>query len=186
MASPAPYISTGVLFGGYKNNMTKLIKTTEVQRLIMEGMRHFATHTLSEAAGYFEHALALAHEAGSRPSPRLLSYCGYTTALVRKKYEQGLNMCELAVEQEYFNPELFCNLADVYLACGDKAHAHQAFNKGLAMNPGHVRIRDRLREMGIRRQPVVQSLARDHFINRSLGRFVRSRARKAASRSRNP
>ena len=150
----------------------------------MEGMRQFSTHTLSEAAGYFEHALALVRENGSRPSPRLLSYCGYTTAPVRKKYDQGLEMCQLAVEQEYFNPELFCNLADVYLACGDKAHAHQAFNQGLAMNPGHVRIRDRLREMGIRRQPVIQSLPRDHFLNRTLGSLARNRARKAASRSR--
>ena len=162
----------------------KLTQLAEVQRLTMEGMRQFSTHTLSEAAGFFEHALALVQESGSRPSARLLSYCGYTTALVRKRYEQGLRMCQLAVEQEFFNPELFCNLADVHLTCGDKAQAHLAFTRGLVLNPGHVRIRDRLREMGIRRGPVIRSLPRSHFINRTLGRMTRERARRLAARSR--
>ncbi len=90
-------------------------------------------------------------------------------AFARKKYNDGLQLCKKAVEKEFFNPDLFFNLGDIYLARGDKKNAHLAFSRGLALAPEHPKIRARIKEMGVRKGPVLSFLDRENFINRFLG-----------------
>jgi tetratricopeptide (TPR) repeat protein len=148
----------------------------DAHRKFRLGLEHLAYRRLEQAASCFEDALARVRRGGFKPSPKLLSYCGYTLAMARKKYSQGLSLCRAAAEREFFNPDLFYNLGEVHLARGDRAGAHHAFRRGLALNPAHVRIRQRLKLMGIRKPPPIGFLPRCNVLNRVLGMALRSRA----------
>ncbi|MEE9217775.1 MAG: tetratricopeptide repeat protein [Acidobacteriota bacterium] len=145
------------------------------QKIFQIGLGFLGSRQLLRAANCFETALALERRNGNDPSPKLLSFFGYTLALARRKYEQGLKLCRVAAEREFFNPDLLCNLGEIHLACGDRARAHHAFRRGLALTPNHRRICLYIREMGIRKAPPVGFLSRHNLINRVLGRALRPR-----------
>ncbi len=145
----------------------------EAQRLTQMGVKFLAMHRLEDAAGCFEYALAVEQRDLGEPSPRVMSYCGYTMALTRKRLESGLKMCQKAVEKASYSPDLLCNLGEVYLACGDRAQAYFAFSRGREISPGHSRISLHLLEMGVRRSPILSFLPRSHVLNRFLGRALR-------------
>jgi len=149
------------------------LQIKEADELFHKGIRMLETNHLEQAATLFETALTLEQKSGADPSPKLLSYCGYTMAFARKKYNDGLQLCRKAVEKEFFNPDLFFNLGDIYLARGDKKNAHLAFTRGLTLSPEHPKIRSRIKEMGLRKGPVLNFLHRDNFINRFLGVLFR-------------
>ena len=149
--------------------MPPTLQVKEAEDLFQKGLRFLQTNHLEQAATLFETALTLEQKSGSEPSPKVLSYCGYTMAFARKKYNDGLQLCKKAVEKEFFNPDLFFNLGDIYLARGDKKNAHLAFKRGLALAPEHPKIRARIKEMGVRKGPVLSFLDRENFINRFLG-----------------
>lgn len=153
--------------------MPQVLHVKEAEELFQKGMRLLQTNHLEQAATLFETALTLEQKNGGEPSPKILSYCGYTLAFARKKYNDGLQLCKRAVDKEFFNPDLFFNLGDIYLARGDKKNAHFAFKRGLALAPEHAKIRARIKEMGVRKGPVLSFLARDNFINRFLGLLFR-------------
>jgi tetratricopeptide (TPR) repeat protein len=153
--------------------MPPTITSKETDELLRRGIRLLETSHLEEAATLFEAALSLERKNGSEPPPRLLSYCGYTMAFARKKYMDGLQLCKTAVEKEFYNPDLFYNLGEIYLARGDKKNAHAAFTRGLALAPEHAKIRARMKEMGVRRSPVLSFLDRDNVLNRFLGALFR-------------
>jgi tetratricopeptide (TPR) repeat protein len=143
------------------------------RRLVQMGLRFLALHRVQDAADCFEYALGLEQRDEGEPSPRVVSYCGYTFALGRNCLETGLRMCQKAVEKSSNSPDLLCNLGEVYLACGNRVEAHRVFTRGIEINPGHTRIGAQLRQMGIRRPPVFHFLPRGHFLNRVLGRSLR-------------
>jgi len=145
----------------------------EAQRLIHMGVKFLTMRRLEDAAGCFEYALALEQRDLGEPSPRVMSYCGYTMALARKRLESGLKMCQKAVEKAFYSADLLCNLGEVYLACGDRAQAYRAFSRGRELSPGHSRISLYLLEMGARRPPILSFLPRSHVLNRFLGRTLR-------------
>jgi tetratricopeptide (TPR) repeat protein len=154
--------------------MPPTVTSKETDELLRKGIRLLETSHLEEAATLFEAALTLEKKSGSEPSPRLLSYCGYTMAFARKKYMDGLQLCKTAVEKEFYNPDLFYNLGEIYLARGDKKNAHAAFTRGLALAPEHAKICARIREMGVRQNPVLPFLDRDNVLNRFLGALFRA------------
>ncbi|MCZ6779690.1 MAG: tetratricopeptide repeat protein [Acidobacteria bacterium] len=146
----------------------------ESDELLQKGKYLLERNNLEQAAVLFESALTLEQREGEDPSARLLSYCGYTLAFARKKYLDGLKLCKRAVEIEFFNPDLFCNLGDIYLARGDKKSAHKAFLRGLAISPEHSRLRSRMKEMGIRKRNIFSFLSRQHRLNSWIGQFFRA------------
>ncbi|MEE9218373.1 MAG: tetratricopeptide repeat protein [Acidobacteriota bacterium] len=148
--------------------------TRQSEELFQQGLRLLEMNHLDQAATMFEEALKLDQQEGSEAAPRLLSYCGYTLAFARKKYLDGLKLCKMAVEKEFFNPDLFCNLGDIYLSRGDKKRAHKAFRRGLSINPQHAKIRSRIQEMGERKGNIISFLSRTHFLNELLGKLFRA------------
>jgi len=153
--------------------MLTTIPVKEAEELFKKGVRLVETNHLEQAATLFETALGLEQQNGGEPSPRIMSYYGYTMAFARKKYNDGIKLCKAAVEKEFFNPDLFFNLGDIYLARGDKKSARVAFRRGLSLAPNHPKIRARIKEMGVRRSSVIPFLGRDHFLNRFLGVLFR-------------
>lgn len=113
--------------------------------------------------------------------PILLSYYGYLEALVHKNYTHGINLClkarEIVLEKaisgrEFFNPILYHNLGRVYLAAGNKEDAFEAFRMGLIFGNENEDLLCEIRELGMRRKPVVPFLQRSNPLNKYLGKML--------------
>lgn len=121
-----------------------------------EALRHFRT----------------AHDL-DRANPRYRSFFGLCLALVERRFDRALELCRSAAKEEFFNPELYHNLARVHLAFGFKAEAIRYLRRGLMIDPGSTAMLEDLRGLGVRRRPVLSFLPRRHPMNRLLGRIRR-------------
>ena len=128
------------------------------------------------AAGQFGEALEHFRNAHNldRANPRYRSFYGLGLALVERRFDRALELCRSAAKEEFFNPELYHNLARVHLAFGFKAEAIRYLRRGLMIDPGNGEMIHELRGLGMRRAPVLGFLPRRHPINRLLGRLRRS------------
>lgn len=108
-----------------------------------------------------------------RANPRYRSFYGLGLALVERRFDRALELCRSAAKEEFFNPELYHNLARVHLAFGFKAEAIRYLRRGLMIDPGNAAMQSELRGLGMRRRPVLSFLPRRHPVNRLLGRFSR-------------
>ena len=121
-----------------------------------------------------EHTAALEHfRAAQRvdpSSPRYRSYYGLCLGITNRRFDQALELCRSAAKEEFFNPELYRNLAQVHLAFGFKAEGIRYLRRGLMIDPGNEEILSDLRDLGVRRRPAFEFLPRHHLINRWFGR----------------
>jgi len=108
------------------------------------------------------HALAPDHA-------QIRSWLGLSIALAERDFEQARSLCESAARQEFFNPDLYLNLAKVYLSVGRRPEALRYLRRGQMIDPGHAAIREAILELGLRRVPIVPFLPRRHLVNRMLG-----------------
>jgi tetratricopeptide (TPR) repeat protein len=130
------------------------------------------TGRFHEALQPLEQALAYSAEQPNAPFiSSLRSFYGVTIAIVRGDLSRGRRLCEEAVFQGVLEPELYINLATVYLHSGRKDLAVETLDTGLSLSPGD-RILKRLREqLGRRQRPVFPFLNRNHLLNRYAGRL---------------
>src|SRR5512135_806078 len=104
--------------------------------------------------------------------PRYMSYTGLCMALAEGRTKEAVELCERAVEKEFYRPELFLNLGRVYLQAGNRKKAHVAFRKGLSLDRENRGIRQELERMGVRKPPVFPFLDRRHPINKMAGKVL--------------
>lgn len=129
-----------------------------------------------EAFEYFR----TAHKLDSS-SARYRSSYGLGLALVERRFHEGLELCRSAAKEEFFNPDLYHNMARVHLAFGFKAEAIRYLRRGLMIDPDHSGMLDDLASLGARALPVLRFLPRRHLFNRWLGRLrIRTTAGRAA------
>ncbi|MFK7897971.1 MAG: tetratricopeptide repeat protein [Myxococcota bacterium] len=100
---------------------------------------------------------------------RSRSMLGVAVAGTKGGFEEGRNLCESAARQEFFNPDLYANLAQIYLRVGRRAEALRYLRRGQMIDPGHAGISAAIGQLGKRRMPVVPFLPRRHPVNRALG-----------------
>ena len=127
--------------------------------------------TLREAPGALEHFRTA--QQLDRANPRYRSYYGLGLALVDRRFDEALELCRSAAKEEFFNPELYYNLARVHLAFGFKAEAIRYLRRGLMIDPGNAEMAEELERLGMRLRPVLGFLPRRHPMNRMLGRVRR-------------
>lgn len=140
-----------------------------------QGMSAFEEGRGREAMAFFEAAIKLEKRFGARmPQARYLSHYGLCLGTVMRRRREGVRYCREAANLEAYNADIQCNLGRVLLAAGIRKEAYRAFIAGLKMDPGHAGIVRELKQMGIRRRPVLPFLARDNRLNIMLGR-IRSR-----------
>ncbi|MBK7947245.1 MAG: tetratricopeptide repeat protein [Deltaproteobacteria bacterium] len=114
--------------------------------------------------------VALREAHGQAPDhAQIRSALGLAVALAERDFEQARSLCESAAKQEFFNPELYLNLARVYLSVGRRPEALRYLRRGQMIDPGHSAIREAIVELGMRRLPIVPFLPRRHLVNRMLG-----------------
>jgi tetratricopeptide (TPR) repeat protein len=104
-------------------------------------------------------------------NPRYRSHYGLGLALVERRFDRALELCRSAAKEEFFNPELYHNLAQVHLAFGFKAEAIRYLRRGLMIDPGNSPMVGDLDRLGVRQSPVLGFLPRRHPMNRLLGRY---------------
>lgn len=117
----------------------------------------------------FEH-LSRAYLADPQ-SARFRSSYALALALVRGQFLGAVELARAAVRQEFYNPDLYLNLARIYLAFDCKAEAVRYLRRGLMVDPENERLRRKLAELGERRKPALPFLPRGHIVNRLLGRI---------------
>jgi tetratricopeptide (TPR) repeat protein len=129
--------------------------------------------------GRFEEAVKLleseAFELGScdRLRPRALSYYGLAIMFSQKgQTSRAIGFCQEALRRDPVDPEIYHNLARVYLQAGSKRNAVKVLNAGLRVDPNHRGLKTARNELGVRSRPCVGSLGRSHAINRLLGRLL--------------
>ncbi len=115
-------------------------------------------------------------------SARLRSYHALCHAVTERDFEHGLQQCQAAAKQEFFNPELYLNLARLHLAFGFKADGVRFIRRGLMIDPANEALSRAMGQMGARHSPILAFLPRRHLLNRWLGR-ARSRLVGTGSRA---
>ena len=133
-------------------------------KLFDHGRRLLEQGQGSEALEY----LNLAHSQAPHHA-RIRSYYGLALAVVEHRFAEAAELCNSSLKQEFFNPDLYHNAARVYLEFGFKADAIRCLRRGRMIDPSHKSISLLLRELGMRRGPVLRFLPRTHRLNVWLG-----------------
>lgn len=128
-----------------------------------------------EALALFEAAIEIEKRNGvARPQARYLSYYGLCLAVEKRQLNEGIRFCRQALEQEFFNPDLCCNLGRLLFRAGRRKDAYEVLVKGYSLQPNHQGIFEELSRMGVRRRPVLGFLSRKNPLNVVLGRMTRN------------
>ena len=138
-----------------------------------KGLQALEERRYLESLAFFESALNLEEKSGN-PAPRMkyLSYYGLSLSLAAGRTQEAVEMCERALSVEFYNPDLYLNVARVYMAAGERRRAHKALCQGLRIEKGHTGLISEIRRMGLRRRPLFGFLPRNHPLNVLTGRLV--------------
>ncbi len=136
----------------------------EAQALCDEARSLLEQGRAAEAVAPLREAVRLAPD-----HARTRSLLGVAVAGTKGGFEEGRNLCESAARQEFFNPDLYANLAKIYLQVGRRPEALRYLRRGQMIDPGHSGINAAINQLGNRRMPVVPFLPRRHPVNRALG-----------------
>jgi tetratricopeptide (TPR) repeat protein len=128
-----------------------------------------------DAIEVFEKYLAVLSSEGELTDKRFaaaaFSYYGLCVAMVKHKYAEALQYCNVSVKSNFMDPEHRVNLALVYLERDDRKNAVRNLEAGLRLQPSNQRIQRIFAQIG-RRKPVTFSfLSRRNPINVWLGRL---------------
>jgi tetratricopeptide (TPR) repeat protein len=103
--------------------------------------------------------------------PKILSYLAFCTAKERNDFHKAIALCREAIEEDPGNSGHYLILGRIHLLNNCKQDAIRVFRDGLLREKNRS-IRDELRQLGIRKYPVIPSLPRDHLVNRFLGKLL--------------
>ncbi len=134
--------------------------------LLQKGIALLRGNNPLGALACFEKAYAL-HQ-----SPQIQSYLGLCIATERGRISDAVSLCREAIEQDPGSPLHYLNLGKVYLKADRKTECLEALRKGLSCGDD-PEISALLEVIGTRKQPVLSSLPRRHFLNRYAGLIMR-------------
>jgi predicted Zn-dependent protease len=104
-------------------------------------------------------------------NPYYISFLGVALARAEGKWQEAEKLCQEALRIRRQQPQLYANLAEVYLRACRRDQAVDALLEGLHYSPSDLRLNRMLAELGVRREPVLSFLPRNHLLNRGLGRL---------------
>jgi predicted Zn-dependent protease len=104
-------------------------------------------------------------------NPFYQSYLGVAIARAEKKWSEAETLCDNALRLKRDQPQLYLNLAEVYIAAGRRQDAMETLSMGAKFAQRDARIQQLMSQISSRRRPVISFLDRRHFINRGLGRW---------------
>jgi Flp pilus assembly protein TadD len=107
----------------------------------------------------------------SNETPEMISLMGYSLATQSGQLKEGIALCEKALSLSPNRPEHYLNLGRIYLLANKRERAINIFRTGLRVRKDS-RIIHELKNLGIRKPPVLESLPRDHMINIIAGKML--------------
>ena len=153
-----------------------MVRSKGAEETFKKGLKALREHKAREALALFEAAVTLASRSSQdgKVDPRYRSYYGLCIALDAGKFRDGLALCRRAAEDEFYNHEVWLNLARVEMETGNKEEAHTALRRGLHLAPRRERVKyERFLEvLGMRRKPFFSFLGRTHALNVLIGRLT--------------
>lgn len=120
----------------------------------------------ADAMEYFEKMLSLGHKRSA-----CYSWLGIAMARSNWDLEMAEKLCRMAVKKDFYIPQYYINLAEVYLLRGNKAKAIETLHAGLKVDSDSRFIWRELGKFGERRRPLLPFLSRKNLVNRWLGLF---------------
>jgi tetratricopeptide (TPR) repeat protein len=141
----------------------------EQDTVFKRGLEMYRLGLLRDAAREFRRLI----EDGST-DPRHLSYCGLLIGISERNVQEGLKLCEKAVEEAYYDPEMYLNLATLHARTGKRSRATQVLLKGLRVDPENPALLRQIARVNPRSAPMLPFLSRKHPLNKYLG-LARSR-----------
>jgi tetratricopeptide (TPR) repeat protein len=100
------------------------------------------------------------------------SYLGLCLALERAQIQEGIRLCNEAIEEEPDAPVHYLHLGKIYHKAGKKNEAVETLRRGLSRGDSEG-IRQMLEDLGIRKKPLIPFLSRNHFLNKYTGLLLR-------------
>jgi Flp pilus assembly protein TadD len=138
---------------------------TEAFREFKEGLDKLRDSDPHQALAHMRRAVELeAH------NPFYLSYLGLLLARTERKWGEAEELCTNALKLKR-DPQLYLNLAQVYVAADRRDDAVETLLHGMKSANRDIRLKLLLSKLVVRRRPVLPFLARDHSLNRHLGKL---------------
>jgi tetratricopeptide (TPR) repeat protein len=124
------------------------------------------------AAHHFQSAILIERQhAISQPQMRYLSYYGVALARSGRPHSAAIQACETAARREAYNPEIYLNLARVYVLAGKTSRALAALERALMIAPSHPLLLAELARHDRRAAPPLSFVPRKHPLNKLLGKI---------------
>lgn len=123
--------------------------------------------------GYPKKALACLRRAYEyeKHNPYYQSFLGLSIAQAQRKWDQAVELCQIAVQQRRTEVQFHLNLADVYALAGRRELALDTLDLALELLGDDERLSRARSKVEKRRRPVLPFLTRGHLLNRQLGKF---------------
>ncbi|MFH1262416.1 MAG: hypothetical protein V1495_03090 [Pseudomonadota bacterium] len=149
--------------------MVEILSDTQrkAEQICHQGIELCDEKDLPGAHGLFTQAYQL-----DPTSPKIISWLGYTTAVVERKVQKGVELCRKAVEGEVPDALFYRNLGKAFLLMNNKRAAIGAFAKGLQIDKGNRHILNEWKMLGFRRRVLFSFLDRDHPLNKWIGKLT--------------
>ena len=109
-------------------------------------------------------------EAGALPEG-FYSYLGCRVAGLEGHNKEGIELCQKAIELEFYHPDNYLNLARIYYATERLGPALEAVGKGLQLDSENRDLIELRARFEARKPPVLPFLKRQHPVNRVLGKI---------------
>lgn len=143
---------------------------TDRRTLALEGIELCRRGRWSEGLHRLGEVAATEGSTSELPS-QYYAFLGYGLARFQRRVREGLQLCEHAVKQEFFQVDNYALLARTAMLANNRRRAVQAIEQGLAIDHQDQDLLKLRRDLGVRRRPVLRFLSRDHALNRILGRL---------------
>lgn len=147
-----------------ESQMESSTSASAADDLFDQGLALFQRRSHAEAKDCFQAA-----NDAEPDHARSRSYLGVCIAISERRFEEAIALCTSASKQEFFNPEVYLNLARVYLHFGFKAEGRRYLLRGQMIDPANEELHQALVNLGQRVEPVLRFLPRRHLVNRLLG-----------------
>jgi predicted Zn-dependent protease len=136
-------------------------------------LSHFKRGLALLRDGNADEALEPLREAARREpqNPYYVSFYGLCVARAQKKWAAARELCEAALRWKPYESQLHLNLAEVYVAAGERDAAVETLDKALRYCKPDARIKRARSRLGQRYSPLIPFFERGHFVNRTLGKL---------------
>jgi tetratricopeptide (TPR) repeat protein len=145
------------------------ITTDDAQKLLAVGIAATERREYASALHVLRRVYELVPPAAA---PLGLSYYGLCIAKVEKKTKAGAELCQKAIELQFYEGKHWANLVRVYIAGNSRRKAIETLENGLRKlktDKDLIRVRE---EIGYRKAPYIRFLRRQNPINKIFSRSM--------------